>query len=105
MQKTTVEYFRAENNLRGYSFLTYPAQLREDSILNYLCEWSKGKEITIYSHALRRVDENDRETGSYFSYGKPITKEEYDKIDGVRPGEKYFIPYCDWVYYLDIWWQ
>lgn len=102
MKKETIEYFRDKNNLRGYSYLTKPKQLQESSILDFLCQWSKGKNITIYSHSLKRIDENDRKDGCFFSYGREVTKEEYDAI---REGYKYFIPYCDWVFYLDIYYQ
>ena len=103
MKKETIEYFRNENSLRGYSYIMNPKQLHENSILDYLCQWSKNKNVKIYSHSLRREDENDRETGKYFCYGRELTKQEYDKID-CKIG-KYFIPYCDWVYYLDIYYQ
>lgn len=104
MKKETIKYFIDKNHLRGYSYITQPKQLHESSILDYLCKWSKNKNVKIYSHSLRRVDENDRKNGCYFCYGRELSKQEYNSIVEGCPG-KYFIPYCDWVYYLDIYYQ
>jgi hypothetical protein len=109
MQKTTVEYFRDKNNISGYSYLISPKQLSEAAVLDFLCKWSKDKNVTVYSHSLKRVDENISKTKFYYacqgSLSQKEAEKEYNKNSLWRDKGNYKIPYCDWVYYLDIWWQ
>lgn len=98
MKKETIEYFRDKKCIKGYGYITEPKQLNEISILNYLCEWSKNKKIKIYSHSLRKEEENIGKYGDYFMDGG---KKQYGK----ELGPTMNIAYCDWVYYLDIYYQ
>jgi len=93
MKKETIKYFTAKKKASNYAWLPYhlPKQLEPNSILDFLVQWSKKKkkDVHIYSHALQRVEEN------FDKY-----KEKYCPEDITIQ-----IPYCDWVYYLDIWYD
>ena len=91
MNKETIELARFEKEVKGYDWVLTPNSISKNAVLNAIVEWSKGKNITIYAHNLRRGDENeDKYNKKYYGYTFKI------------PGG---IPYCDWVYYLDIWYQ
>lgn len=91
MVKETVKYATFEKRIQGYGWLVPPKELNENSILDALCEWSKDKKAKIYSHALEKKEEGfEKYSGQvYIPNGGPELK----------------IPYCDWVYYLNIWYQ
>jgi hypothetical protein len=106
MKKETIEHWRNKGSLMGYGYITQPKELSEIAILNALCEWSKDKKVTIYSHSVRRVEENiGPRVYKYFNYGSEITKEEYELLKEKELGAPYYVPYCDDVYYLDIYYQ
>jgi hypothetical protein len=91
MKKETIEYFRDNNNIFGYGYSIPPKEIQETSILDFLCKWSKNKKVKIYSHSLKRIEENISKTKFYeFRHNDCPPKD---------------IPYCDWVYYLDIYYQ
>lgn len=104
MKKETLELKREKKHIKGYGKLIPDPYTNKDSnaILDKLVEWSQGKNITIYSHNSYTQEENVGEDGiyAYFRYGQKITKEEFEADD-----EAYSVPYCDLVYYLDIYYQ
>ena len=93
MKKETVEYFRQNKCRYGYSYFISPRELSETYVLDFLVKWSKNKNVRIYSHSLRKEE---------------INLNKYKKKHIIKAdcycGEIQ-IPYCDWVYYLDIYYQ
>lgn len=92
MNKDTIELHRTPKHWYNYGLLGgHPYTLDSQSTLDALVEWTQGwtrpSNIHIYKHLLRVEQERigvDGETDRG-SFGK--------------------IPYCDLVYYLDIYWQ
>lgn len=106
MKKETIEYFRQNGSIFGYEYVTPPKQLSESNVLNFLCKWSKNKNVEIYSHSLRREYENiGPKVYKYFRYGGEISKETYKIMKKKDKNSVYFVPYCDTVFYLDIYYQ
>lgn len=106
MKKETIEHWRNKGSIKGYGYLVQPKQLSQESILDALCKWSKNKKATIYSHAIRRVEENiGPKIYKYFRYGGEISKKTYEAMIKEDKDSAYFVPYCDDVYYLDIYYQ
>lgn len=96
MKKHTIELIRRLKHIKGYgifptvSFDSRPAD-SEIEVLNRIVEWSSGKNVSIYKHVVRWENENISTTDFYTVDlpQVPISK----------------IPYCDYVCYLDIYYQ
>lgn len=83
MKKETVEIYRVKC-AQGYAFVSPP--ISESIILDAIVNFSCGRNITIYKDVLRIEEENISTTDFY----------EFNDLK---------IPYCDKVYYLDIYYQ
>lgn len=90
MNKDTIEISR-EEHITGYGEFSCP---REDDteILDKLIEWSRNSKKHIYKHKIRRVEENIGKSGKIHKFRHP----------DCPPAD---IPYCELVYYLDIYYQ
>ena len=71
---------------KGYGDSVYP---NESSILNTIVDFTRNTEYKIYKHVVRRVEEEK----DYEDYYVPNLMSNLE------------IPYCDIVYYLDIYYQ
>ena len=85
MKKETLELSRSRSISR-YGDLNPPVS--ESDILDSIVDFSKDKNISIYKHLLR-IEEENISTTEFYSVPTITGK----------------IPYCDKVYYLDIYFQ
>ena len=92
MKKVTIELKRYKEHVSGYGRLEYPSRDSKDT-LEAIMKFSQskakeiGKEIFIYFHTVWSREEN-----------LDIYLEKH-KVHGTE------LPYCDMVYYLDIYYQ
>lgn len=110
MNKETIELARFEGSIFGYGWITQPKETSEEFALNKLVEWSKNKNVKIYSHATRRVEENLSKIKFHYACQNGGSNQEdnkriYESCPRMQEKGNYKIPYCDTVYYLDIWYQ
>jgi hypothetical protein len=105
MNKDTIELKRTKDF--PYNYGRGSGQPTEGDFLDALVEWSKKNEgKKIYKHLHRTEQENvdNNRVYKYFFYGQIISKEEYE--DSCKRGaDVYFVPYCELVDYLDIYFQ
>ena len=104
MNKTTIELTRIKKHWSGYGLMNQPFTQDSAATLEAICVWSakpENKGQTVYRHAVRDEIERVGEDGlayvagcSHSESGKPMTY-----------SLSYNIPYCDLVYYLDIYHQ
>lgn len=94
MKIETIEMFRVRG-LYNYGYISPP--VTEEDCLDKIVEFSSEKDIIIYEHKLKLVDENISEAEFY----EP--RECWWDIYSRKMGPK--VPHCDKVYYLDIYYQ
>lgn len=92
MLKDTVEICRYKKHILGYGIMGNTPSENSEDVLDKLIEWSRKNNFKVYKHKLRYVEENIDFNGPKYHYSNPNCK----------PAE---IPYCDLVYYLDIYYQ
>ncbi len=85
MKKETFELSRTRS-ISGYGDITPPVS--EADILDSIVDFSKDKNISVYKHLLRIEEEN-------------ISTTEFYNVPTITRK----IPYCEKVYYLDIYYQ
>jgi hypothetical protein len=91
MKKDTVMVHLDNKQCSGYNYLIPPGSITTTGLLDALVKWSEGKPgVTIFSHSLRREE---------------INFDHYENEFYTTQTHNIKVPYCDWVYYLDIWYQ
>lgn len=99
MKKETIEVYRHRKHVKGYAMflnadhidykiLESNGRPNHSTIMQVLIDFCKGKNIVVYSHELQSESIDKPEYGFY----------ESENFKGK-------IPYCDLVYYLDIYYQ
>ena len=96
MNKETIELERDTNHIKGYG-MVYDKTWGEIDVLNKIVEWSRGKDVKVYRHYTRIVEENVRENDLYIPF--------QNDPEGARLCGQTPIPRCDRVKYLDIYYQ
>lgn len=100
MNKETIELERRVKHIKGYGFWGMKEWRDNDpEVLDEIVKWSEGKSVKVYKHTLRIVEENISDTEFYYYAGVPSA----GIYDNGTLSQK--IPYCDWVCYLEIYWQ
>ena len=85
MEKQTLEIYRKRSISRYADLLPV---ISEADVLNTIVDFSKGKNIFVYKHIFR-IEEENISTTEFYSVPTLVGK----------------APYCDKVYYLDIYYQ
>ena len=94
MKKTTIELHRVKDTTAGVGHWGVPFSQDSSTTLDVLTEWTQSPENAgrrVYRHVVRSVDENVRHEPHTWSTSNPPSF--------VYPNK------CDYVTYLDIYWQ
>jgi len=101
MYKDIIEIKRQKKHILGYACFN-ELNVESKFVFDCLVEWSQQHpERKIYRHSIERKEENIGVDGKYDVTKSPT----YSPENGGWLAKMGGIPYCDLVYYLDIYWQ
>jgi len=117
MNKNTIELERVKNFLSGYGRMSGNRTENDSETLDAIINWSrKNTKAKIYKHKVRRAEENISKNKfhyvSEYGFSQEKCKQLLDSGEAASGTNclktRYLVtkvPYCDLVYYLDIYWQ